>query len=362
MKLALVHDFLTGFGGGERVLEIFHELYPQAPIFTLIHKKQYFPDAKIRTSFAQKLPFSRKNHYVYLPLYPRATESLDLSDFDMILSSSAAFSKNINKPPRTCHICYCHTPMRFVYTMPKTYLSRMNPVIRPLVKWTLSRLKKWDLRQTKNVDYFIANSKNTQNSIKEHYHQDSTVIYPPVDVDFFTPKGKAEDFYLIVSRLQLQKRIDLAVKAFNHLGKQLIIIGDGPEASRLKNMAHANVKFLGRLPDNEVRDYYRRCKALIFPGEEDFGITPLETQACGRPVVAYAKGGLLETVTEGKTGHFFHEQTAGELAKAVLKFERMRFSAEDCRKNAIRFDRKLFKKKIKNFIEEAYQAFTRADV
>jgi len=357
MKVTIVHDFLNQYGGAERCLEVFHELFPNAPIYTLIHKPQYFRDADVKTSFAQKLPFAKKSHYAYLALYPLATENFDLSEFDVILSSSAAFAKNINKPPRSCHICFCYTPMRFVYTMPETYLARMNPVIRPLVKLMLSRLKNWDLRQTKNVDYFIAISKNTQNSIKEHYHRDSHIIYPPVDVDFFTPEGKTEDFYLVVSRLQLQKRIDIAIDAFNRLGKPLIIIGDGPEVSRLKKIAHPNIEFLGRLPDNQIRDYYRRCKALIFPGEEDFGITPLEAQACGKPVIAYAKGGLLETVIEGKTGHFFKEQTADALAKAILKFEKMRFSAKDCRGNACRFDRKLFKSKIRNFIKEKYRAF-----
>ncbi len=357
MKIAIVHDFLNQYGGAERCLEVFHELFPKAPIYTLIHKPQYFRDADVRTSFAQKLPFAKKNHYAYLTLYPLATETLDLSGFDVILSSSASFSKNINKTKDSCHICYCHTIMRFVYTMPETYLNKINPLLRPFARLTLAGLKKWDLKQTKKVDYFIANSKNTQRKIKEHYQRDSFVIYPPVDTDFFKPKGKTNDFYLIVSRLQLQKRIDVAVSAFNHLGKKLKIIGTGPEFDRLKKMANPNIEFLGKLSDEEVRDYYQRCTALVFPGEEDLGITPLEAQACGKPVVAYAKGGLLETVVEGKTGHFFNAQTPESLVKAVLEFERMKFSSADCRRNALLFDRKLFKNKIRNFIKEKYRAF-----
>jgi glycosyltransferase involved in cell wall biosynthesis len=358
MNLAIVHDFLNQYGGAERCLEIFHELFPQAPIYTLIHKKEYFPHADVRTSFIQKLPFAKKSHYQYLPLYPRAIERFDLSEFDVVLSNSAAFAKNVNKPKKSMHICFCCTPMRFVYTMPETYLQRIHPAIRPFVRLMLARLKQWDLKQTKNVDHFVAISHAVKERIKTHYGRDATVIYPPVDVDFFSPKDKAEDFYLIVSRLQIQKRVDLAVVAFNKLGKPLKIIGTGPELKRLKAMAKPNIEFLGGISDKEVRDQYRRCRAFLYPQEEDFGITAVEAQSCGKPVIGYAKGGLLETVIEGKTGHFFSQQTSEALAKAVIEFEQMRFDQDACRQNALRFDKKIFREKIKTFINQRYHEFT----
>jgi len=357
MRTALVHDYLNQAGGAERVVEYLHEIFPEAPIFTSIYDRKKMPivfrSMDIRTSFMQHLPLVMKHFKKYLPLYPFAFESFNLSSYDLILSSSSAWGKGIKKKKGALHICYCHSPMRFVW-MYEDYMEKeeYGPLVRivlpPILKW----LKKWDLKTSKGVDYFIANSKTTQKRIKLFYGRDSEVIHPPVDTSFFKPyNSKIKDYFLVVSRLNPYKHIDLAVEAFNEIGLPLYVIGSGPDDKRLKKLAKPNVEFLGRLPDDEIVKYYSQCRAFILPGEEDFGLTPVEAQACGRPVIAYRSGGALESVIEGETGIFFDKQEKGSLMDAVKKFNGMSFDPAKIRDNALKFDKNVFKKKIREFVD-----------
>ena len=355
MKVAIVQDFLNQRGGAERCLSVLRELFQDAPVYTLVHDPNYLQDADVRASFVQRLPFSQRNHYLYLPLYPSAIEQFDFEGFDVVLSSSAAFSKNLRKPPGALHICLCYTPMRFVHVTPETYLRSVPGWTRPFARLAFARLSRWDIARTNGVDHFIAVSRAVQERIRSHYGRRSTVIYPPVDVDFFTPAGCSEDFYLIVSRLVVQKRIDLAIEAFRGLGRRLVIVGTGPEAKRLRRMAGANVELLGYMDDETLRDLYRRCRAFVHPAEDEFGIAPVEAQACGKPVIAFAGGGLLETVEEGRTGHFFQHAAADDLAAAITRSEEMYFDPELARRSAMRFSRDCFKKTIASFIRERWK-------
>lgn len=357
MKLALVHDYLNQAGGAERVVECLHETYPEAPIYTSIYDKNRMPgifrSMDIRTSFMQNLPFVMKHFKKYLPLYPFAFKSFDLSGFDLILSSSSAWGKGVKKKAGQLHICYCHSPMRFAW-MYEDYMEKeeYGPFIRMLLPPVMKWLKKWDIETARNVDFFIANSKTTEKRIKLFYGRDSHVINPPVDTSFFKPyNDKIKDYFLVVSRLNPYKHIDLAVEAFNELGLPLYIIGFGPDERRLKKMAGSNIKFLGKLPDPELVKYYSECRAFVLPGEEDFGLTPVEAQACGRPVVAYRAGGALESVVEGVTGIFFDMQEKNSLIEAVKKFNMMSFDKEKIRENALKFDKGVFKKRIKEFVD-----------
>jgi glycosyltransferase involved in cell wall biosynthesis len=251
------------------------------------------------------------------------------------------------------HICYCHSPMRFVwmyedYMEKEEYGALVRTILPPVLKW----LKKWDLKTSKNVDHFIANSRTTQKRIRLFYGRDSEVIHPPVDTAFFKPyNSEIKDYFLVVSRLNPYKHIDLAVEAFNELGLPLYVAGFGPDEKRLKKLAGPNIKFLGRLPDKDIVEYYSQCRALILPGEEDFGLTPVEAQACGRPVIAYGAGGALESVIDGKTGVFFEKQQRASLVGAVKKFSVMSFDPAVIRENALRFDKAVFKRKIREFVD-----------
>jgi glycosyltransferase involved in cell wall biosynthesis len=357
MRIALVHDYLNQAGGAERVVEYLHEVFPEAPIFTSIYDRKRMPEVfrsmDIRTSFMQHLPLVMKHFKKYLPLYPFAFESLNLSGYDLILSSSSAWGKGINKGKRALHICYCHSPMRFVW-MYEDYMEKeeYGPLVRMVLPPVLKWLKKWDMKTSKNVDYFIANSKTTQKRIKLFYGRDSEVIHPPVDTSFFKPyNSKIKDYFLVVSRLNPYKHIDLAVEAFNELGLPLYVIGSGPDEKRLKKLAKPNVKFLGRLSDDEIVKYYSQCRAFVLPGEEDFGLTPVEAQACGRPVIAYRAGGALESVIDGETGIFFDKQEKASLMDAVREFNGRSFDPAKIRQNALRFDKNAFKQKIREFVD-----------
>ena len=251
--------------------------------------------------------------------------------------------------------------MRFAWDLHDFYISRYPFFLRPLLRFFLTLLRRWDKHESQNVDYFIALSHHVADRINRFYNRKAHVIYPPVDTFFFRPlkikQRRSETFYLIVSRLVEHKRVDIAVQVFNLLQKPLVIIGSGREYERLKRMSRQNITFLGSLSDEEIRSYYQRCKAFIFTPEEDFGLTPVEAQACGAPVIAYGKGGALETIIKNKTGHFYYKQTPESLAKAVLQFENMRLTSSDCRKNALRFDKEIFKKKLKTFIDEKYKEY-----
>jgi len=356
MKTALVHDYLNQAGGAERVVGSLHEMYPASPIFTSFYDRKRMPEIfrsmDIRTSFMQHLPFIVVLFKRYLPLYPFAFESFDLSDYDLIVSSSAAWGKGVKKRNGATHICYCHSPMRFVWMRDK-YLEKekfgflKKIILHPLLEW----LKRWDIKTVSGVDHFIANSSATAERIKLFYGRESAVIHPPVDTSFFKPyNGEIKDFFLIVSRLNSYKQIDLAIEAFNELGLSLYIIGKGPDEKRLKGLAGTNIKFLGKLSDDEIVKYYSQCRAFILPGEEDFGLTPVEAQACGRPVIAFRAGGSLESVKEGATGLFFDRPDKNSLIEAVRKFETMSFDASKIRAHALMFDKEVFKRKMRDFI------------
>lgn len=356
MRVALVHDYLNQMGGAERVLLTLHDMFPQAPIFTSIYHPPSvdprFRSMDIRTSFMQKLPFIKRNHQPFLPFYPFAFEGLDLREFDLVISDSSAFAKGVITRPDALHICYCHTPMRWAWNY-EDYVEReqlsgfARRVLPPLVTW----LRGWDFRTASRVDYFVANSPNVAARIAKYYRRESKVIPPPVDTSRFYVSPQHEEYFLIVSRLIPYKRIDLAVKAFSMIGLPLRIIGTGRDLGPLKRKAARNIQFLGRLSDDEVRAQMSRCRALIFPGEEDFGLTPVEAQASGRPVIAYGAGGALASVVEGSTGIFFYQQTPEALAEAVTSFRDEYFDPMAIRKHAEEFDTQRFMRRFTQFIE-----------
>ena len=364
MKIALVHDWLTYFGGAEQVLKSFHRLFPEAPIYTLLYDKEkmqrYFPKAKIRTSFLQKFPkFLQKRKGWLLPFLPTAPETFDLRDFDLVISSSNSFAKGIIVKPKTIHICYCHSPMRFVWDWYYNYLKeqKIGRVKKIFVLPLLHYIRMWDRASVDRVDYFIANSKTTAKRIKKYYNKDSKVIYPPVDVSKLrvnSQNSKVKNYYLIVSRLSPYKRIDLAVRAFNKLGLPLIIIGEGSQKKYLQRIAQDNIKFLGFQPEKIVQKFYQNCQAFIFPGEEDFGIAAVEAMAAGRPVLAYRKGGLTETVIEGVTGELFDDPVPEVLADGVrrIREREKNYDSFVIQKQAEKFSRERFEKEIKEFINE----------
>ncbi|MDO8142611.1 MAG: glycosyltransferase [Candidatus Brocadiales bacterium] len=378
-KIAIIHDWLTGMRGGEKVLEIFCELFPEADIFTLIHihgsVSKIIEEKRIRTSFLQKIPLAMKRYRSFLPLFPLAIEGFDLSGYDIVLSSSHCVAKGILTSSSTTHICYCHTPMRYVWEHYNTYFGngKKGFVARFIMPSVAHYLRIWDVVSSNRVDYFVANSYNVANRIGKYYKRSAEVIHPPVDCSFYTPMDahRQGDYYLIVSAFAPYKRIDIAVDAFEKLGLPLIIIGGGQEEERIRRMSKKHVKCIGWQSSETLKEYYRGCKALIFPGEEDFGIVPLEAQACGKPVIAFAKGGVLETVrgiypysestpkmTQRKpdtlTGVFFTEQTTESLTEAVKYFENNKnlFNPLLIRKHAEGFDTLIFKEKFRQYIDK----------
>jgi len=357
VKVAIVHDYLIQMGGAERVVVELHDLFPSAPVFTSVYRKdrlsKEFLSMDIRASFLQNFPFMEKEFRIYFLLYPFAFSSLDLSGYDVIISSSSAYAKGIKKRKGQVHVCYCHTPMRFAWRF-EDYIEKqdLNPLLMKLISWFVDPLKKWDLNTVKNVDHFIANSSFTAGRIKSIYGRDSVIIYPPVDTVAFKPSNNVKDYFLIVSRLAAYKRIDLAVKAFSKINFPLKIVGEGPDLKRLKAMAGRNIEFLGRLPDEDVRKLYSECQALIFPGEEDFGITPLEAAASGRPTIAYGQGGVLETIIDGKTGILFDSQTEASLSEAINRFKSIKFDRNILVTQAGKFSREVFKEKMRRYLHE----------
>lgn len=356
MKLAIVHDWLTNMGGAEQVIINFKEIYPEAPIYTTFYNPEKLDDKlknlDVRTSFLQGKKMVT-DHKKYFPLMPLAFRLFNLKEYDVVLSSSTCCAKSV-KAPKGIHICYCNTPMRYAWEKREDYLKDMNKIKQMILRIFLWFMRIWDKWSSKRVDYFIANSTTVQERIKRCYNRESKVINPPVRCNLFNISDIDGDYYFVVSRLVTYKRFDLAVQACKELGKKLVVIGNGSEKEKLEEMAdgNENIIFLGRQPDDVVKKYMSECKALLFPGEEDFGIVPVEAQACGRPVIAYGKGGVLDTVIDGKTGLLFEEQTAESLKNAIIKFESMKFNKEEIRKHALEFDEEVFQNKIKNFIEE----------
>ncbi|GCE49049.1 glycosyltransferase involved in cell wall biosynthesis [Thermosporothrix hazakensis] len=363
MKVALVHDYLNQMGGAERVVLALHEIFPDAPLYTSIYDPDRvdpaFRKMDIRTSFMQKLPWVTKHHQPYLPLYPFAMEKLDLRGYDLVLSSSSAFGKGVITRPETMHICYCHTPMRWCWNYDE-YIEReqLGKVARGVLPFLITGLRMWDQTSAMRVDHFIANSPTIAERIRKYYRRESVVIPPPVEASRFPfdPQTQPESYFLVVSRLAPYKRIDLAIEACNRLRLPLIIIGGGRDEERLRRLAGPTIHFLGRLPDSEVIHYFRHCRALLFPGEEDFGITPLEAQAAGRPVIAYGAGGALASIVEGVTGLFFREQTVESLVEVLEQFDERQFQPEAIRNHALEFDTPRFQRRVQQFIEAKIQA------
>jgi glycosyltransferase involved in cell wall biosynthesis len=356
MKIAIVHDYLNQYGGAERVVEAFHELYPDAPVYTSIYDEKRMPGIfrrmDIRTSFMQKLPLVMPLFKAYLPLYPLAFESFDLSAYDVILSSSSGFAKGVRKNQGQRHICYCHTPARFLWRY-DDYIEReaIPRWLKGGLPYILEPIKKWDLENSRGVDFFIANSQVVAERIRKIYGRESVIINPPVDAEFYTPSNIDRDYYIVVSRLNPYKRIDIVVEAFNRLDLPLKVIGNGPELNNLRRRARSNIEFLGKVSNEEVAVQLSEARALLFPGEEDFGIVPLEAMACGRPVIAYKAGGARETVLEGESGIFFEPQTVPALIAAVKRFRFEVFDKIRIRENALKFDKKVFKRRIEEFIK-----------
>jgi glycosyltransferase involved in cell wall biosynthesis len=395
-KVALIHDWLTGMRGGERCLEAFCDLFPKADIFTLLHVKgnvsKTIEERRIQTSAIQALPFAASHYRYYLPLFPWAIEQLNLDGYDLILSSSHCVAKGVRPPPEALHIAYVYTPMRYIWDMQEEYVGqgRMGPLSRIMLRAMAPRLRRWDVTASAQVDHFVAISHHVADRIRRRYGREAQVIYPPVETGRFHIADRMDDYYLVAGAMAPYKRIDLAIEAFNHLRRRLVIVGEGQESRRLRHMAGPTIEFLGWRSDREVADLLSRCRALIFPGEEDFGILPVEAMACGRPVIAYGKGGVTETVVplnsfefrvsslesrtsanpkpetrnpkpEAPTGIFFYEQTIEALVEAVDLFERSadRFDPEAIRAHALTFDRSIFEKQIATYIAERYEEWTR---
>lgn len=329
MKVALVHFWLVGMRGGERVLEALCRLYPEADIFTHVYDPSQTSETikrhNIKTTFINKLPRARKWYQNYLPLMPLALAELDLSDYDLVISSESGPAKGVITGPDTLHVCYCHSPMRYVWDMYHEYKKHLSLPKRLLAAPIMNHMRKWDAISSRYPDVIVANSNFVARRIKKFWGRNSFVVHPPVAVDDFTPNpmGQRQNFYLLFGELVPYKRADLAVNAFSYPGseRKLVVIGDGAQKAALQKIAGPNVTFLGRQPFSAVKNYLASCKALIFPGLEDFGIVPVEALASGTPVIAYAKGGALDTIKDGLSGVFFHKQTEEDLLAAIHKFE-----------------------------------------
>jgi len=373
MKIAFVYDRVNKIGGAERVLVALHEIWPDAPLYTAVYNPEtalWAKDFKIIPSFLQKFPFAKTHHELYPWLTPLAFETFDFTGFDIVISITSAEAKGIITKPGTLHICYCLTPTRYLWNGYQDYHVPM------IVRSMMTKLRIWDQIASQRPDYYFAISETVKQRIWKYYRRKSEVIFPPVDTTKFVirnPKSEkyssfsrpTSNFYLVVSRLVSYKQIDLAIEAFNKLDWPLKIVGVGREMNKLRAMAKPNIEFLGQLTDKELLGYYKKCQAVIFPQEEDFGLVPLEAQACGKPVIAYRGGGALETIIEGKTGIFFKEQTAesllealGEMGKTSLQDKGEKgFRPEDCRKQAEKFSQEIFKKKFKQKIEEEWKKY-----
>ncbi|MBI5229889.1 MAG: glycosyltransferase [Candidatus Magasanikbacteria bacterium] len=356
MKVALVHDYLTQDGGAERVLRVLQELFPDAPTFVLFHHPSIptllMPEKDIRTTFLHYLPFIKHHYQWYLPLMPFATERHDIQDFDVVISSTSAFAKGIITPPTTLHISYCHTPTRYLWTDTHNYIKELNYpwIVKMALPSIISRLRLWDQMSAQRVDHFIANSDTVKERIQKFYRRDARVIYPPIALNAYAPAPQPEDYFLTGGRLVSYKRFDLVVQAFNRLGLPLKIFGAGPEETTLRAHALPNIEFVGRVDDETLKNLYRGALAFINPQVEDFGLTAVESMASGRPVIAYAEGGALETVKDTVSGVFFHEQSWESLLDAVLDFDHTRFTPEEVRASVEKFDVSQFKKQLQNTV------------
>jgi glycosyltransferase involved in cell wall biosynthesis len=362
LKLALVHDWLNQIGGAEDVLDTLMQLYPNHPLYTSIYAPELMPahyrDWDIHTLWIDRMPGIHTHHQPYLPLYPLAWGGLDLSDYDVVLSNKSGFCIGLQHGDKTMHICYCLAPTRYVWQI-DSYIARegigkpLQMALRPLI----AAMRGWDYRAAQRVNHFIAISTEIQERIKTYYGRESVVIYPPVDTTRFQPSNTVDDYFLIVSRLIPYKRIDLVVQAATRLGLPLKIGGKGRDLERLKAMAGPTVEFLGYVPDEQLPDLMARCKAFLFPGLEDFGITPVQAQAAGRPVIAFGGGGALDTVIPGKTGELFYEITVESLAAVMQNFDATAYEVDTIRAHAEQFDTSVFNRQISDYVDGAWAAF-----
>jgi glycosyltransferase involved in cell wall biosynthesis len=373
MKIAIVHDYFTQLGGAEKVAEELMRMLPSAALHTTVALPQCVPPGlagvPINTSWMQKLPGMREYYRLYFLLYPFALPSIDLSGYDLVLSSSSGYAKGVQTNRDAIHVCYCHTPMRWAWSF-ETYSEReeMGAAKRFLLRQLVRGLRHWDVGASRQPDHFIANSQTVAARIQRTYGRIAEVIHPPIDLQRFRPSAEQEDYYIVLARLVPYKRIDLAVEACTLLNRKLLVIGDGPDRARLMANAGPTISFLGRLSDAQVEHYAARCRALIFPGEEDFGMAPLEVAAAGRPTIAYRAGGAVETIVDGVTGVFFDRQDAEDLALAITRFERAEWSAASLRRHAERFGIDVFQGRLRGFLakvgapieEEAAVAFAKS--
>ena len=364
VKAALIHDWLITEGGGEKCVQSFLNINPDFDLFSLI---DFFPDEYrerlikgkyAQTSFIQKLPTAKSNHRKFLPLFPLAIEQFDLSDYDLILSSSMSVSKGVLTHAGQIHVCYCHSPMRYAWDLHFQYLREAGLTTGAkgwIAKYILHKMRTWDVISSNRVDHFIANSNFIAKRIKRIYNREATVIYPPVDVESFSLETNKEGFFLTASRMVPYKKIDLIVEAFSHLpDKRLVVIGDGPDMDKIKSKATKNIEILGYQPFAVLKEHMQKAKAFVFAAEEDFGIIPVEAQACGTPVIAYGKGGALETVVHNKTGILFNTQSADSIQSAILAFEKEsdRFNPVAIREHALKFSTQRFETEIQAFIHQ----------
>lgn len=352
LKVAIVHDWLVTYAGADRVVDQMHQVFPDAPIYTLVYDAKnmpaWFRDYDIRPSYLQKIPFATKLYKNMLTLMPRAFEEMDLSEFDLVLSSSSSCSKGVITRPDAVHICYCHTPTRYIWDFYHTYLNNCGWLKRKLIPRMIHKMRIWDRLAADRVDYFIANSHYIEKRIQKYYRRDSEVIYPCVHINDYEVVPDPDDYYLMVGRFTHYKRFDLGVAACTQLGKRLIVVGRGDEEKTIRKLAGSTVEFRGAVSDEEIKQLYRKAKAFIFPGEEDFGITPVEAQSAGCPVLAFGRGGATETVIEGKTGLFFQEQTVDSVADCIRRFERDGVGANrnEIRNHSLQFSEERFRREI----------------
>ncbi len=377
VKTAIVHDWLVTYAGAERALEQILSLYPEADLYSLIdfiprEQRAFIRDKMVKTSFLQWFPFAKKKYRSYLPFMPLAIEQFDLSAYELVISSSHAVAKGVLTHDRQLHICYCYTPIRYAWDLREQYLHEagLNRGLKGMIaRMVLDYIRRWDASSAKRVDHYIAISHYIAQRIKRAYGKEAAVIYPPVDIDTFVPSTKKEGYYLTASRMVPYKKVKLLVESFSRMpDKKLVVIGDGPEYAKIRSVAGKNINLLGYQPSSVLMDYMQRAKAFVYAAEEDFGIVTVEAQACGTPVIAFGRGGSLETInpltmtgdrgqsTDMKpTGLFFYEQTADAIQDAVLRFEEAQdvFDAEDLRKNSARFGKERFKREFKEFVDEA---------
>ena len=370
-NIALVHDWLTTYGGQEAIVNVLFGLWPNMPVYTIIYDeegecKNIVEGHEVYTSFIQKLPLAKRKYRTYLPLMPMAIEQLDVTGYDVVLSTHHAVSKGVLTTADQLHISYVNTPIRYAWNLYHEYMRDgfQGKISAGLARLVLHYIRIWDQQTANRVDVFIGNSHNVANRIWRVYRRKAEVIYPPVEVDKFQPASKKDDYYVTFSRLVPYKRVDLVVEAFTKMGKPLVVLGDGPDADKIKAIAGSNVEFLGYQPNDVVVDVLGRAKALVFAANEDFGITPVEGQASGCPVIAYGRGGALETVIDRETGLFFNEQTPQSLIKAVEEFENIQknFKIEKLRYNASRFSTDRFKQEYEDLVNSSYDKFLRGEL